>query len=157
MINSGTGLCKLSQVFHMWFPMAACSWPIFMMMNTGTGLCKPMPYLRYGWPKWTWGLPWLPTVAMSQVCHMRFPMAACSWPIFMVMNTGTGLCKPMLYLRYVTWGVLWLPTVGLASWRWIQGLDCVNWCLTSGMSHEVCHGCLRLEYLHEDEYKDWAV
>ena len=88
---------------------------------------------------------------------MKFAMAAYGWPIFMMMNTGTGLCKLLPYLRYVTWGSPWLPTVGPSSWWWIQGLGCVNCCLTSGMSHEVRHGCLRLAHLHDDEYRDWTV
>ena len=33
--------------------------------------------------------------------YMRFAMAAYGWPIFMMMNTGTGLCKLMPYLRYL--------------------------------------------------------
>ena len=161
-------------IHYMKFAMAAYGWPIFMMMNTGTGLCKLMPYLRYV----TWSLWWLPMVgpslwwwiqgldcALSQVCHMRFAMAAYSWPISMMMNTGTGLCKLMPYLRYGwpkwTRGLPWLPMVGPSSWRWIQGLDCVNWCLISGMDdqneHEVCHGCLRLGHLHEGEYRNRTV
>lgn len=31
---------------------------------------------------------------------MKFAMAAYGWPIFMMMNTGTGLCRLMPYLRY---------------------------------------------------------
>ena len=35
------------------------------------------------------------------VHYMKFAMAAYGWPIFMMMNTGTGLCKMVPYLRYV--------------------------------------------------------
>ena len=80
---------------------------------------------------------------------MRFAMAAYSWPIFMMMNTGTGLWKLMPYLRYVTWGSPWLPIVDPSSWWWIQGLGFVNWCFISGMSHEVHHGCLWLIHLQQ--------
>ncbi|XP_045197127.2 diacylglycerol lipase-alpha-like isoform X2 [Mercenaria mercenaria] len=31
--------------------------------------------------------------------YMKFAMAAYGWPIFMMMNTGTGLCRIMPYLR----------------------------------------------------------
>lgn len=31
--------------------------------------------------------------------YMKFAMAAYGWPIFMMMNTGTGLCKILPYLR----------------------------------------------------------
>ncbi|XP_052809041.1 diacylglycerol lipase-alpha-like isoform X2 [Mya arenaria] len=36
----------------------------------------------------------------NKVIHyMKFAMAAYGWPIFMMMNTGTGLCRIMPYLR----------------------------------------------------------
>jgi len=31
--------------------------------------------------------------------YMKFAMAAYGWPLFMMMNTGTGLCRMMPYLR----------------------------------------------------------
>ena len=31
--------------------------------------------------------------------YMKFAMAAYGWPIFMMMNTGTGLCRIVPYLR----------------------------------------------------------
>ena len=31
--------------------------------------------------------------------YMRYALAAYGWPIYMMMETGTGLCKIMPYLR----------------------------------------------------------
>lgn len=33
--------------------------------------------------------------------YMKFAMAAYGWPLFMMMNTGTGLCRMMPSLRWV--------------------------------------------------------
>ena len=31
--------------------------------------------------------------------YMRYALAAYGWPMYMMMNTGTGLCKIMPYIR----------------------------------------------------------
>lgn len=50
---------------------------------------------------------------------MRYALAAYGWPVYMMMNTGTGLCKIMPHLRYVL--CFW---VTIAGWVWLY--LCIN-------------------------------
>ena len=43
--------------------------------------------------------PEVMTDYLRVVHYMRYALAAYGWPMYMMMNTGTGLCKILPYLK----------------------------------------------------------